>query len=158
MSDSHSGGTLWCHDVVLLSVHALSTNFTPFRGQLKDNAIVTARCRLVWSVASPAQKCTCQCTSAPAPAASNGCWHTSGTFIFRDANGGLSYRHPTTGVIGSDIPAYSPDGQIVSPLAPPDSSPVVLCPEVGGSWCYIMTQRWGLRRGFPLTIRRSYVR
>jgi hypothetical protein len=65
----------------------------------------------------------------------------SRSISFRDACGITSDRHPNAGAVaaGSVIPAYAPDGSIVPPLSPPPDSPVVLCPESTGAWCYYDT-------------------
>ena len=58
-------------------------------------------------------------------------------FSFRDAHGHVSSIHPGC-ADGDIIPAraYAADGTHTQPMSPPLGSPVVLCPESRGAWCY----------------------
>ena len=72
-----------------------------------------------------------------------GCDERSGAMVFRNRSGTISPHHPALAWRPGNaeiIPAYAPDGTVVAPLSPPRDSPIVLCPEQGGRWCYYNTE------------------
>ena len=65
---------------------------------------------------------------------------STGSFSFRDRYGAVSHRHPAFAATAGTTPAYDADGSVVPPVSPPPDSPVVLCPEQTGAWCYLNTE------------------
>ena len=65
---------------------------------------------------------------------------STGIFSFRDRYGTISRRHPAFAATTGVTPAYSANGSVVLPMSPPPDSPVVLCPEQSGAWCYLNTE------------------
>ena len=61
-------------------------------------------------------------------------------FSFRDAHGAVSYVHPAAAA-DDRVPAYSAEGDVVTPMWPPRESSYVLCPERRGGWCYYDTEQ-----------------
>jgi hypothetical protein len=72
----------------------------------------------------------------------------TGVFTYRDVSGTVTTRHPAAASGTTPVPAYRPDGTIIQPWLPSPASPIVLCPEASGAWCYY-DSGYGTASWFP---------